>query len=174
MSRLDAIVSLSLRAFADEVLDGSWSGRREREAVSLFVFGFLLREVTGNGYLRDATQIGIECPVPQLESKAANTVSGRASSKEQVCKDVVIWPEPRMTCWDAAGNPTVPPAAVLEWKFGLPKIHEPDVEWLRAYSLEHPGFVGYAVSANQSGGPFRLNCTRVEVGEAQREWLLVP
>jgi hypothetical protein len=158
-------------SFVESELDGSWNGRREREAVSLFVTGHLLSCVDNSGYLRSATQVGIEVPVPQLSEDVSTALTGRESSKRQVTKDIVIWPRPRMTCWDQDGLPTVPPAAVLEWKFGSPGIYKPDLEWLRQYSFAYPDFVGYAVTGNRPGAAFRLTCTRVAAGAFESEWL---
>jgi len=64
MTQIDDIVRRALVSFATQDLNGSWTGRREREAVSLFVFGHLLREVDPTGFLCDPAQIGIEYPVP--------------------------------------------------------------------------------------------------------------
>lgn len=163
MTEIDEIVRHSLSSFAEEVLDGSWSGRREREAVSLYVFRYLLREVHVDGFLKDAAQIGIEYPVPQTAG----------SGKGQVCKDVVLWRDPGMTCWDQSGQPTVAPAAILEWKFGEPDIAERDVAWLREFSIGRPAFTGYAVAARQPGLNWKLRCTRVVDGVEDRDWLRI-
>lgn len=173
MTQLDNILHRTLLSFAAEALDGSWTGRREREAVSLFVFGHLLREVNPMGFLRDPAQIGIEFPVPQLDVVKVTAISGRTGSKLQVCKDVVIWSKPRMTCWDSKGCPTVAPSAILEWKFNAPAVYGPDVAWLQSFSATHSGFVGYAITANPPGGRFKLSCTRVEEGEIEPEWLFL-
>jgi len=164
---LDSIIQRALTSFARESLAGDWRGRREREAVSLFAFGYLLRDVRAEGILYDPAQITIEFPVPQVTGRDA----GAASPKSQVCKDLVIWSRPGMTCWDDAGKPTVPPAAILEWKFGVPTMHEPDVEWLEAFTARFPETTGYAVVANRPGGAFLLECVRVTRGVAEREWL---
>ena len=168
---MDEVVRRALSSFAAEALDGSWSGRREREAVSLFVLGYLLREVDAAGFLRDPAQIGIEFPVPQIADAASRAISGRSGRKRQVCKDIVIWPEPRMTCWDVEGCATVAPAAILEWKFGVPAVDPDDVAWLKTFSAGRPAFLGYAIAANQSGRQFTLSCTRVKSGRTKQRWL---
>lgn len=170
MSALDEPVRSALKAFADDALDGSWSGRREREAVSLFAFGPLLDQISQNGFLEDSSQIGIEIAIPQV------TVGNedQKSKKSQVCKDLVIWPEPRMTCWDQNGNPTIVPAAVLEWKFDSNRVSRRDVGWLKAFTSEYENCVGYAVTANPPESEFTLSCTRVTATQEQPEWVYVP
>jgi len=79
-----------------------------------------------------------------------------------------------MTCWDAFGLATVAPSAILEWKFGASAICEPDVAWLKAFSVEHPGFIGYALTANTPSINFRLSCTRVTAGTAKSQWVHIP
>lgn len=166
---MDDVVRSALISFANESLAGDWRGRREREAVSLFAFRHLLREVHPKGPLFDSAQITIEFPVPQVKG----CDGAPALTKRQVCKDLVIWPQPGMTCWDDAGRPTIPPAALLEWKFGVPTVHEPDVEWLQRFTKAYPETVGYAISANRPGGGFLLGCVRVADGVVEREWLRV-
>jgi hypothetical protein len=173
MTDLDGTVHDSLSSFVENELDGSWNGRREREAVSLYVMGHLLRRVEDSGFLNCPTQVGIEVPVPQLSEDVSTALTGRDGSKRQVTKDIVVWPRPRMTCWDQDGEPTVAPAAILEWKFAYPRIYEPDLEWLRQYSLVHSEFTGYAVTGNPPGAAFLLTCTRVAAGAVEPEWLHV-
>lgn len=170
---LDHAIRKSLTSFAEIVLDGSWSGRREREAVSVYALGHLLAQVKDTGFLHHPTQICIEYPVPQIDLKDSESFSGRIVSKRQVCKDIVIWPRPMMTCWDDDGEPTIGPAAIIEWKYSQGSVHKRDVEWLCAFSLEHPGFVGYAVTANPPSSSFRLSCTRLSGGIIESEWLLI-
>ena len=160
---IDDIVRRSLSSFAKEALDGSWSGRREREAVSFYVFRYLLLEVHKDGFLKDAAQIGIEYPVPQIAG----------SGKDQVCKDVVLWTDPGMTCWDEAGQPKIAPAAILEWKFGEPGVDERDVAWLNAFSKGRRAFVGYAVTIRRPGSDWKLRCARVVDGVEERDWLRI-
>lgn len=163
---MDDIIRRSLTSFAEEALAGDWRGRREREAVSLFAFGFLLREANAGGTLHDPAQITIEFPVPQVTERDG----AWASTKSQVCKDLVIWPRPAMTCWDDEGKPSVPPAAILEWKFGVPTVHEPDVEWLQTFTARYPETTGYAIAANRPGSAFLIDCVTVANGVVEREW----
>jgi len=170
MNLFDDSVRSALETFANEALDGSWNGRREREAVSLFAFGALVDQVEPQGVLRDSRQIGLEVPIPQV------TVGDEDSTnkKDQVCKDVIIWPESRMTCWDERQNPTIPPVAVIEWKFDRASIYDYDVDWLEAFTEQYPDCVGYAVTANQPSSRFTLSCTRVSDSGIQQKWLHVP
>lgn len=170
MSSPDGIIRNSLSNFVDEYLDGSWTGQREREAVSTFVFGSLLEAVDTDGFLHDPTQIGIEVPVPQV-TRPDEDPSGK---KSQVCKDLVIWHEPQTTCWDSQGNPTTVPALILEWKFSTTEVSEYDVNWLKAFTGKYADCHGYAVTANQPGSTFRLSCTKVAGGKTEPEWLYIP
>ena len=171
MSVLDDIIRDSLVAFALEALEGPWTGRREREAISLYAFGFLLKQVKRDGVLNDPAQIGIEFPVPQVVSSVEMNGIGRRREKLQVCKDLVIWPRPAMTCWDQAGQPNVSPIAILEWKFGVETTSRHDLEWLKAFSRNRPEFTGFAISANRPGASFLMKVAKVTGGEAYPDWL---
>jgi hypothetical protein len=105
MRRLEAlewVVKQSIEDFFNAVVRDEWRGR-EREVVSLYAFEFLASRAGGSG-LRSPAQIGIECAVPQV----------LANGKRQVCKDLVIWPEPRMTVRDEDGRPTRTPSLIVE------------------------------------------------------------
>jgi hypothetical protein len=165
---MDEIVRRSLIAFAKDVAVAGWSGRREREAVSLYVLRYLAAEVAARTVLHDVAQIGVEVPVPQLPKDSP--VHRTENPKPQVCKDIVVWPKPAMTCWDKAGQPTVYPTAVIQWKSaGQPD--RTDVDWLRAYSLIRPDFVGFAVATSGYGGSFLLRCAKVVGGRVVPDWL---
>lgn len=170
MPLLDDAVRSALETFAEDALDGSWSGQREREAVSLFAFGALVDQVGPQGFLNDPRQIGLEVPIPQVTVGDENSTN----KKDQVCKDVIIWPEPRMTCWDERQQPTIPPVAVVEWKFNRASIYGDDVDWLEAFTEQYPDCVGYAVSGNQPSSRFTLSCTRVSASGIQPKWVHVP
>lgn len=170
MKAIDTTIQSALFSFADEVLDGSWSGQREREAVSLFAFGPLLRQVDPEAFLKDPTQIGLEVPVPQV---AVGDDESHGRRKRQVCKDLIIWPEPQMTCWDRNNDPTVPPAAVLEWKFDSDGVSQRDLDWLTAFTINYSSCVGYAITANPPKSDFRLTCTRISANQEQPEWVHV-
>jgi len=167
MDSIDESVRSALNTFVDDALDGSWSGQREREAVSLFAFGALLDHINADNSLRDARQVGLEVPVPQVIMDGEDS----ANKKNQVCKDVVIWPEPRMTCWDENQNPTNSPIAIIEWKFDRASIYNGDVNWLETFVEKYPDCIGYAVTANQPSSRFSLSCTRVSARQTQPKWL---
>ncbi|QOJ03658.1 MAG: hypothetical protein HRU71_09230 [Planctomycetia bacterium] len=62
---LDSIIQSSLLEFAEWIDHHAWFGR-EKEAVSLYVLGFLQKHCRPRTILSDATQIGIEVAVPQI------------------------------------------------------------------------------------------------------------
>jgi hypothetical protein len=172
IDQIDTLIGASLTSLVDDISSPEWSGKREREIVSLFCFGHLLRQIRPSSFLCDPTQIAIDVAVPQVLGQAH--LSGKLTSKGQVCKDVVIWPRPRMTCWDASGRPTIRPASILEWKHNEGEVSCYDVEWLQAFSAETEHFVGYAVCTNSfRTQSFRLSCTRVCAGNSQSGWLLI-
>jgi hypothetical protein len=167
LKQIDIIVRDSLTEFVADVFGSSWKGR-EREAVSLYAFGFLQRQIRKGGILRDPTQIGIEVTVPSDKS---------LNPKGRVCKDLVLWREPNMTCWNAGWEVVNFPLMIMEWKaFRLPssrpQISKKDVEWLRQYSALYPSvFVGYTVSLDLLQRKFRISVTRIEGGSADDHWL---
>jgi len=168
VDQLDAVMSVALRSLVADLSGGRWRGR-EREVVSLFCFGHLLKHCLPSTVLSDPTQIAIEVAVPQVPEQ--KELSGKATSKVQVCKDIVIWPTPRLTCWDADGRALVRPLAIIEWKHGKSAVSEPDVTWLRRFSARTPDFVGYAVCTNGSPDRPALSCTRLFMGERADRWL---
>ena len=171
IGEIDCFVKASLTTLADELAGKSWTGRREREMVSLFCFGHLVRHCRPGNFLADPAQIAIEVAVPQVSAQQA--LSGSDASKLQVCKDIVIWPQPRMTCWDPDGNPTIRPSSIIEWKHGQKdtEVSDDNVRWLCEFSAKSDDFVGYALCSNWPGRGARLSCTRVFRGDAQPRWL---
>lgn len=167
-TELDNLIERSLRAFAVEVLHGDWSGRREREAVSLFVLGYLLRETMPDSVLHDATQVGIEVPVPQVEK-----LRGTLRSKSQICKDIVMWPERRMTCWGPCGLPTVAPLCIIEWKHFVSRGLDENIRWLQSFTARYPECTGYAVLTEPPNSEHVVQCTRVAVDGTIPSWLVI-
>jgi hypothetical protein len=169
LTQIDNIVRDSLTEFVEDVFRSAWRGR-EREAVSLYAFGFLQGHIQTNGILSDPTQIAIEAAVP---SHPSLNVKGR------VCKDLVLWPEPKMTCWNQSWEVVNYPLAIMEWKaFRLrssrPLVSHEDIDWLKQYSARRPpSFVGYAVSLDLLQRQFRLCVTRIESGQAKDRWLVL-
>ena len=159
IQELDDIVRQSLESLTTELHERRWTGQREREIVSLFCFGHLLRHCQASTALADPTQIGVEVAVPQVFGQRSFT--GKDSQKDQVRKDIVIWRTPRATCWDFEGKPTVHPLSVLEWKHNTGCLSAYDLRWLLAYSSAVRDFVGYAVCTNWPPKSFTLPCACV-------------
>lgn len=109
IAELDVTITQALTSLARELSGVGWSGRREREVVSLFCFGHLLRQCKPGGVLYDPTQVAIEVAVPQIPGQ--RNLTGSSRSKAQVCKDIVIWPRPGMVTWGPQGKPLWPPSA---------------------------------------------------------------
>lgn len=166
-NELDALIRSTLTAFTDSIFASGWRGR-EREAVSLYAAGFLQPLCNPGGPLRDPTQVAIEVTVPPAPGH---------NPKGRVNKDLVLWPEPRMTVWDSDWKVKNVPLAILEWKVfrsgmrGAPAVSTYDLEWLKSFSGAHPQFVGYAVTVNLVGRPFRMRVARCYGGAAQLDWL---
>jgi hypothetical protein len=158
---LDHIIRLSLTDFIEDIGKQPWRGK-EREAISYYAFGHLLEYCRPHSILYDPRQIGIEVRVPK---------PARLGQKAAVCKDLVIWSEPGMTCWNAAGEANHYPLAVLEWKAN--EISAYDVNWLRALSADNAQFIGYAVCLDLRKQNYRLSCTRIQDETVQEEWLIV-
>ena len=173
IAELDRIVRGGLADFADEIRNRDWTGRREREAVSYFAFRHLVPQCTQGSVLYDPAQISVEVAVPQLDRKTITGLTKKPTAKSQVCKDLVLWPKPGMTCWNAAGQPAVHPMSILEWKFGGRTLFEYDMLWLQAYSSHRAGFVGYAIQADSQERDFTVAAARVRRGVIDRDWLRV-
>jgi len=164
-------VKSRLGSLAKDVRDARWTGRREREVVSYFAFRYLVPACKAGDFLHTPTQIAIEVAVPQLDPRTVKSLTKRATAKTQVCKDLVIWPRPGMTCWDLEGHPTVYPSAILEWKFGGRTLFEFDMQWLQEYSKVVDGFVGYAIQVDPKQRDFTLAAARAEGGMLDECWL---
>ncbi len=158
---LDHIIRQSLTDFIEDIRQQSWRGK-EREAISYYAFGHLLRYCRSRSILHDPRQIGIEVHVPK---------PARRGKKAAICKDLVIWPEPGMTCWNAAGETNNYPLAILEWKANHMSAY--DVDWLCALSADDAQFTGYAVCLDLRQQDYRLSCTRVQNQNVQERWLMV-
>jgi hypothetical protein len=168
LSQIDSIIRHSLNDFVDDVTRSAWHGR-EREAISLYAFGFLQQYVSASGVLKDATQIGIEVTVPS---------NPHLNPKGRVAKDLVLWREPRMTCWDQNWQPSHYPLAILEWKvYRLPSpraaMSSRDIDWLAQYAKHcRLPFVGYAISLDLLHREFLLSVTRIGDSRVQGQWLV--
>ena len=175
VAAVDLAVSTALETFFEDLHDQPWHGR-ERELVSLFAFGHLVPAATPPHGPFAPSQLGIEVAVPQLK-----TVGGRRT-KPDVCKDLVVWSQPRSTCWKEPGDNSRYPLAVLEWK-SLNNVgrrerrsqklreHEGDLAWLSATSRLVSPFIGYAILVDLAGPGISLQCSRVESGLVVSQWL---
>jgi hypothetical protein len=161
MSAIDVPIKKSLEEFVEDIFTKSWWGK-EREAVSLYTLGYLVKQCSADSVLFDPAQIGIEVKVPKPNS---------FGSKKEVCKDIVIWPEPGMNCWNEKRESIQEPLAVMEWKVNESRVSEYDLEWLCAFSDNRPNFTGYALCLNLNKPESRLHCIRVQNQKKELDWL---
>ena len=160
IAAIDELVRTAFDGFWAHVASSHWRGR-EREAVSLFAFGFLVPQCGRSPFLSDARQIMIEGAVVQLPG---------AGRKRLVCKDLLLWSAPGMTVWNESGRMANSPSAILEWKMA-PQPYEGDVDWLRHFSVGRDSFVGYAVSLKLRT-PATVRVNRIVGGMAENDWLV--
>jgi hypothetical protein len=157
---IDQLVYRSLEAFLLDASSTGWYGR-EREAVSLYAFGYLQRLCRPGSVLQSPTQICIEGAVKQVQKDGGKLLTN---------KDLLIWPKPAMNCWESR-LPCWHPLAILEWKVRARGVSQSDVDWLCKFSQERPGFVGFALNMVVSPGSYKLSCTRVHLGAAEPHWM---
>lgn len=174
MSTLEAQLK---EAFTGIAASGVPPYARERELVSLFVFGYLLPTLYGSAPLHSSAQIGIEVAVPQRQDRP------NPRKNPDVCKDLVLWPEPGMVCWDSRGMPTLFPMAIIEWKTVNRKDPRavarakrdrahPDLEWLRWYVAAAPTAEGYAVTVDLSTRQAGWRVQRVTASAEEPAWFV--
>jgi len=132
---IDDTIRATLREFVDHIRRSGWWGK-EREAVSYFAFGFLVRSCAVGAELYDPAQIGIEVRVPRPPGLGV---------KEEITKDLVIWARPGETCWKAPRRSGRFPLAVMQWKVNEGSVSAHDVAWLIALTTHQPGCRGYAL-----------------------------
>jgi hypothetical protein len=166
---LDSIIRASLQDFAVDTFGKRWLGK-ENDWVNFYAHGFLARRcVAGSPLLYDHAQISIEVGVPQ---------AGLGYARGAVRRDLVIWPQPGMSCWDESWNPTHHPQAVMEWKVHRPGHRNRAVaherEWLRRYTRSQPQVLAYAVEVDLSRGDPLLRCHRFLGGQENPEWFRFP
>lgn len=184
---LDDIVIETLPPLIEEVGRSNWFVR-EHDVVNLYVFGYLVPVFIRHGL--DLTLIGIESPV--LKADPEDPVKAKAS-KYGSRRDLVIWREPRTTCWKGCelGNRLrsatehkaylrqrgTRPLAVIEWKNIHPAMSSPegveagyqdDIAWLK-WNAQHGMFdVGYAILLDQRGATANLICQKIDKHGASR------
>ena len=175
---LDQLVRSSLAALVRDLKRTTWLGR-ERELVSLFVFEHLLPEGAKLQPPLKPGQVGVEVAVPQ------HPPHGGKRRQPNVCKDVVIWPHPRMTTWTTLGQPLCYPSAVIEWKTlnNIGVRERPaakraefvrDREWMCAATCRCPQMRGYVVWLDLTKAPRVVECTCVASGVASEPWVIGP
>jgi hypothetical protein len=163
---LQVIVCEALRDLY-QLVSRSWPAR-EREIVSHFAFGFLVPRCRNGSVLHHPAQIGIEVAVQQCTGMKANM-------RDQVCKDLVVWPEPFMTLWDVSGVRANTPLCVIEWKCkstgrrftGFGK----DRNWLSEFTRRNGTVLGFSVFIDLSLQPSEMTVCRFEKGTVQESWL---
>ncbi|MEO8067590.1 MAG: hypothetical protein ABI599_07860 [Flavobacteriales bacterium] len=159
--RLEAVLNRSLQAFAKQVLHSKWYGK-EREAVSYYAFGQLVRQCKAGSPLYHPAQIAIEGRLP----------GSALNKKKEVCKDLVIWPTPGGNCWNAERKSQHYPLAVMEWKANGEEFSAYDIKHLVALTTGCPGMLGLVVTFHAvRKNVFRV--ARILNGEVQYDWLEV-
>jgi|SRR5262245_49962615 len=174
---LSIVIRESLSSFA---VESAPPFARERELVSTFVFAHLLRHVRVDGPIASPGQIGIEVAVPQRRKPEARR------RDPDVCKDVVIWAAPGMTCWNQAGRPALFPAGILEWKSlnqkdsaasarrKLEREYPADCDWLRWFVSASPGSQGFAVLVDSRWATRRVRVARFSTDREEADWFVHP
>lgn len=174
---LENIIRKALLSMHQHLSYATWFGR-EREVISLFVFSHLLPRAMEEPSLLDYAQIGIEVTVPQIPK------DGHRRSRPDVCKDLVIWPSPGMTCWKSARDNILFPSVIMEWKtrnnteprsslIDLERQHQQNVIWLAEFALRAPQtFEGYAVSLDLLPKPPVLRVVRITPSSQEEQWLV--
>jgi len=161
---MDKLITVSLSAFAADTLDRHWHGK-EHDWVNRYAHGYLLKHCTPDGPLYDPGQIAIEVGVPQPPGYKAPATR----------RDLVIWPSPGLTCWDAEWRPVHHPVVIIEWKVHRPGRKNRDQpherEWLRRYTQWQQEYVAYAVEINLGCTPNSLTCHRFHAGIEMNAWL---
>ena len=174
---LEQQLHLALQSFAASLPGTPSHFAREREYVSIFVFAHLAPTVRPGAPIFDLAQIGIEVAVPQ---RPAATNLRR---HPDVCKDIVLWPKPGMTCWDAQGIPARYPAAVLEWKTlnlqdppaikarKRTKDRDADRDWLVWLTVAAPDALGFSILVDSTSNTPTVDVEKVANGILTPGWL---
>ena len=161
---LDELLKSALKSFASIPKVSKWA--REKELVSWFVIEHLLPLVKEGGILAHPGQVGIDVAVPQHRTPE------NPRKNPDVCKDVVIWSYPDMTCWNEEGIANVHPISVIEWKSWnkrdrpaqrkskMKTFAEYDLPWLQKTVQSVEEFVGYGVLADVTNERIELACVR--------------
>jgi hypothetical protein len=134
--QIDALIRDALKEFIEDLGTCRWRGK-EHDCVNRFAHGFLLPRCVPSCFLHHPTQICIEVGVAQPPGIG----SGGAARK-----DLVIWAEPWMSCWNEKWEPVNCPVVVMEWKVALPgkklRFNRHDRQWLKGFAETNSGAVG--------------------------------
>jgi hypothetical protein len=145
-----------LLEFVAEIEAAKWQGK-ERELVSHFAFSKLVKNIGCCPALSDPAQIAIEVRVKQVKGRA----------KENVCKDMMIWPKPGLTFMQEGAVPL----CIIEWKHRLKEPFAYDVEWLQDYTRAHPECFGIALTV-ETESRYRMHASLVEQGDVTaQDWI---
>ena len=137
-----------LLEFIHEIETAKWQGK-ERELVSHFAFSKLVKNVGCCPEFQDVAQIANEVRVKQVKGR----------SKENVCKDMMIWKKDGQTFMVKKAIPV----CILEWKHRLKEPYPFDVAWLCDYTREHPECFGIALTV-ENESRYRLRAILIENG----------
>jgi hypothetical protein len=162
--RIDSLIQTSLISLAADPHVRQWRAK-EDNWVSYFAFKHLLACCRPGSIIADPAQIAIEVSVPQPAGYKTRGVD----------RDLVIWPDAGMTCWDNEWNPSCHPLAILEWKVQRKGHRNPfvgrDRKWLKAYCCWQPTVVGYAIEVETGRHPPTITCWRFLGRDVKRDWL---
>ncbi len=165
---LESLIRNSLEEFAAHLNAVPWVGK-EHDCVNRFAHGFLIPRCQAGTALNHPTQVGIEVPVAQPPG-----VGVKAAAR----KDLVVWPQAWMSCYDTKWRPIHHPLVVMEWKTTRDGFRfdgtEHDHSWLSAFTSWRPETLGLSVVVSVGEQQqSRLRATRFLRGEALTEWLVI-
>ena len=159
---VDLSIWAALQDLAVFIGRNNWSGRRERELVSLFAFGPFLRRARQETFLSDPRQIALEVRIP----KPTGVGQGRWVDMEfGHGRDLVVWSTPG----NVAGED---PLAIIEWKHektnqNLGADWNYETRRMLEYSSVVEKFVGYCVRTKGAGHSFQIYARRCRGGRAE-------
>ncbi len=161
MEHLNDIIHSTLTQFAYTILHTHWYGK-EREAVSYYAFHFLAKAAKPGTPFFDVGQLAMEGRMP----------GGPLNTKKQVCKDLVIWPEPGANCWNERREAVHYPLAVMEWKANSSTFFAYDLEHLASLTNHAPGMLGIVVTFDAKKKEV-IRAAKVLNGVVERDWLVI-
>lgn len=171
---IETLIRTCLSKLVHLVTEEAWSGLRERELVSVFCFGPLLRAVGSGSWFSDPRQIAVEVRVP-IPTKFQSVETWTASSP----RDIVIWPTPGATRLGRLDGLPSSPVAIIEWKHvgrsdqasKILRDWRLDFHKLAPCCASDPGPVGFAVLSERSEEAFRIRCARINRTGIDEDWL---